>query len=119
MTEKNIDEIALSGNLKRLHVLKYSILKVPPVGQRFNLNADDALMESCFKGDKPNLKLAMSRGANANCLNKTKDKLISGHYPITIASQQGHFEIVKTIIEEYNVNVNVSAVSGWTALLRM
>ena len=116
MTEKNIDEIALSGDLKRLHVLKYSILKVPPVGQRFNLNADDALMESCFKGDKPNLKLAMSRGANANYLNKTKDKLISGHYPITIASQQGHFEIVKTLIEEYNVNVNVSAVSGWTAL---
>ena len=93
MTEKCIKRSALSGDLSNLHLLKFDILKIPSIGQRFSLNADDALIKSCFDGDIKGLKIAISRGAKVNRRNKTKYKIISGHFPLTIASQQGNFEI--------------------------
>jgi ankyrin repeat protein len=116
MTEKSIEKIALRGDLSSLHLLKFDILKTPSIGKRFSLNADDALIKSCFDGDIIGLNIAISRGAKVNRRNKTKDKPISGHYPLTIASQQGNFEICKILIEEYEADIDVMTPSGWTSL---
>ena len=37
-------------------------------------------------------------------MSKCKNPLLRGHYPITVASQQGHEEVVKMLLEEYNAN---------------
>ena len=117
MTEKQIDELARRGKLRRLHDLESSILKPPENSHRFSLNANDSLMKACFDGNVASVRKACLRGADICHMSKCKNPLLRGHYPITVASQQGHEEVVKILLEEYNANAEAETSDGWTALL--
>lgn len=117
MTEKQIDNLALMGALGSLHDLKVSILKPPERSKRFCLNANDSLMHACFDGNVSSVRKACSRGADVCHMSKCNNQLLAGHYPITVASQQGHSKVVEILLEEFNAQAEVETTDGWTALL--
>jgi ankyrin repeat protein len=61
------------------------------------------LIDSCLIGNKLLVRLLLERNINIISINNCDEK---GNYPLICASQNGHLEIVKLLLQ-YGADVNI------------
>ena len=66
MTEKFLDTLASSGNVQELKKWRFAVMRTAPMGQRFSLSANEALLNACWNGSLEKVHLAINRGADVN-----------------------------------------------------
>jgi ankyrin repeat protein len=118
MTEKLLNSLAHSGKVQDLKMYRFRIMRPFVRGKRFQVTANEALLRSSNNGDEEGVISALARGASTRCFGKKAEQsLHPGEYPITLASQQGHLEILDLLLQaKETADVNVRNLSGWTPL---
>ncbi|KAM6415311.1 2-5A-dependent ribonuclease [Rhynochetos jubatus] len=100
-------EAAIAGNVKILELL---------LDRGLNINDHDdngftAFMEAAWYGNEEALKFLYSKGANVNlrrAVSEEKAKLHKGGATALMdACREGHFSVVKTLVQEMGADVNI------------
>ncbi len=88
-------------------------LAVAGVGQvvKCDRDADDLLLAATTKGDIDDIRKALQAGANVN-----KKDGYHGYAPLNTAACIGNLEIVRTLLERADIDVNAAGVDGRTPL---
>ena len=126
------------GSIKDVYLLLDQGVKIDDQ----NFHNETALMIACRKGSIKIVNLLLKKGANVNiCYNNDWDGVLEccayGHYTdvfnyyfknavskphndkqtaLMIACKEGHFKIVKLLLEN-KVDINIQSNYGWTALM--